>query len=456
MKKLYYIVLVFVAVIGFSSCEKLLEVKPENLVGIEEGIQTSSDLKGVLMSTYDVFRNNAVMGGTAKVAADVLAEEAYASSTGFEWGQIKTLNMNLFNPVGRDIWQQSYLTITRANVVIDYIDNNKVPLDPVDAKTWKAEAQFIRAVCYYHLLQYFSLPYDQTQASNSQPGVPIWKDAVLSNEFASTKVQRSSVDDVYQFLISDLEEAELNLPATAPGAGRVSKDGASAFLAKVYFQMNNMTKAFEYSDKIVTAGNYSLDNYWAAKYASASLDSTTHEIIYCIGSTSKNDNSGDGLIGAYRTDKNDPPGFGPNSTLAGQLMEYATDVRNTQLTDKAGANNVPGIYTTKYNYDYMIGLVICYNEILLIRAESGLATSQGSPDDDLHAIQARAGVPLTMASPSNILKERRKELALEGSYFFDLKRTRSNNIHGQPWNSRKLIFQIPDIEQNGNPDIILN
>lgn len=456
MKKIYYIAMILLAVIGFSSCEKLLEVKPENLVGIDEGIKTASDVKAVLMSTYDVFRNNAVMGGTAKVAADVLAEEAYASSTGFEWGQIKTLNMNLFNPVGRDIWQQSYLTITRANVVIDYIDNNKVPIEPADAKVWKAEAQFIRAVCYYHLLQYFSLPYDQTQATNSQPGVPIWTKAVLDNEFASTKVPRSSVEDVYNFLITDLLEAEANLPDDAPGNGRVSKYGAIGFLAKVYFQMNNMQKAFEYSDKVVVSGKFSLDPNWNDKYASASLGNATGELVYCIGSSSKNDNSGDGLIGAYRTDKNDPPGFGPNSTLAAQLSEYATDVRATQLTDKAGANNIPGLYSTKYNYEYMIGLVICYNEILLIHAESGLATTQGDPTADLNAIQLRAGVPTTAATPGNILKERRKELALEGSYFFDLKRVRSNNIHGESWNSSKLIFQIPDIEQNGNPDIVLN
>ena len=95
-------------------------------------------------------------------------------------------------------------------------------------------------------------------------------------------------------------------------------------------------------------------------------------------------------------------------------------------------------------------------EILLIHAESGLATGQGDPTADLNAIQARAGVPTSTASATGIQAERRKELGLEGIYFFDLKRIKSNNIHGEPWNSSKLIFQIPDIEQNGNPDIILN
>jgi hypothetical protein len=104
----------------------------------------------------------------------------------------------------------------------------------------------------------------------------------------------------------------------------------------------------------------------------------------------------------------------------------------------------------------MIAPVICYDEILLIRAEAGLATGSGDPAADLNAIQARAGVPATAATVDNITAERRKEFSLEGKHFFNLKRLKSNNIHGESWNSSRLIFQIPDIEQNGNPDIILN
>ena len=454
MKKILYSSLAFFVLVSVTSCNKLLEVKPETLTGIDEGIQNASDLQAVLNGSYDVFRNTHVMGGTAFVAADVIAQEAYSTSTGFEWGQIKTLNMNLFNPIGRDIWKNAYLCVQRANVVIDYIDNDKVTLTAEQKKQWKAEAQFIRAVCFYHLVQFFSLPYDATK-DNTQPGVPLRVEAILANEFAATKLARASVEEVYQFVLTELQSCEANL-STTPIYGHVSKDGATAYLAKVYFQMNKMDKAYQYADAIVTAGNYSLDNNWWAKFASASMDSTTHEVIFAMTSSAIAENSGSGYSDSYRTNKANPPSFGPTDILVSQLKQINTDQRATQVVLTAGTANVPGVYSSKYNYDYMIAPVICYNEILLIHAEAGFALGSGDPTADLNAIQTRAGVPLTAASLENIASERRKEFALEGKHFFNLKRLKSNNIHGEGWNSSKLLFQIPDIEQNGNPDIILN
>lgn len=456
MKKIIFSLIVLASLVFVNtSCTKLLEVKPEGLLGIDEGIQTPKDLEQYLASTYDVFRNGNVMGGTAATAADVFADEAYATSTGFDWAQIKTLNTNLFNPVGREIWRQTYLTLQRANVVTEYLDNNKVVVTDAQKKQWKAEAQFIRAVCYYHLLQYFSLPYVEN-TTNNQPGVPLRTKAILTNEAAFEKVPRSSVEEVYSFVITELLDAEANLPTTSSSPGRASQDGASAYLAKVYFQMNNMTKAFEYANKIVSNENYDLDPWWGDKYAHASLGNTTTEVIFGLTSSAIGDNSGSGFINSYRTDKKDAPSFGPTDRLVAALKEYPIDTRAAQIVLKAGDANVPGVYSTKYNYEYMDAPVICYNEILLIRAEAGLAMSQGDPTGDLNAIQTRSGVPNTTATAANILNERRKELALQGTYFFDLKRTRSNNIRGEAWNSKKLIFQIPDVEQNGNPSIILN
>lgn len=454
MKKILYIFLAFFVLASVSSCSKLLEVKPDSLTGIDEGITNASDLQAVLNGAYDVLRNSHVMGGTAFVAADVLGQEAYSTSTGFEWGQIKTLNMNLFNPIGRDIWKNAYLCVQRANVVIDYVDNDKVTLTAEQKKEWKAEARFIRAVCFYHLVQFFSLPYDATKV-NTQPGVPLRTEAILANEFAATKLQRASVEEVYTFVTSELLEAYNNLNPI-PELGHVSKDGAAGYLAKAYFQMNKMDKAFLYSNELVTGGNYSLDNNWWAKFASASLDSTTHEVIFAMTSSAISENSGSGYTDSYRTNKANPPSFGPTDILVSQLKQVNTDARGTQVVLTAGTANVGGVYSSKYNYDYMIAPVICYNEILLIRAEAALTVGGGDPTADLNAIQLRAGVPLTAATVDNITSERRKEFALEGKHFFNLKRLKSNNIHGEGWNSSRLIFQIPDIEQNGNPDIILN
>jgi hypothetical protein len=37
----------------------------------------------------------------------------------------------------------------------------------------------------------------------------------------------------------------------------------------------------------------------------------------------------------------------------------------------------------------------------------------------------------------------------------NLKRLKMD-VRGDAWDSRKVMFQIPDEEQSGNPDIILN
>jgi hypothetical protein len=206
----------------------------------------------------------------------------------------------------------------------------------------------------------------------------------------------------------------------------------------------------------VISDKYSLDPWWGDKLANASQGNTTNEIIFGLVATAVSDNSGSGFSDSYRTNKKDPPGFGPTDKLTASLQEFPADTRALQIVYKAGDNNVAGVYSTKYNYDYMHAIVIAYPEILLIRAESGLATGQGDPTFDLNLVQSRSGVPETNATAADILKERRKELGLEGTYLWDLKRTKSNNINGVAWNSSKLLFQIPDIEQNGNPSIILN
>ena len=51
--------------------------------------------------------------------------------------------------------------------------------------------------------------------------------------------------------------------------------------------------------------------------------------------------------------------------------------------------------------------------------------------------------------------ERRLEIALQGERLFELKRIKQS-VRGEAWDSHKVMFQIPDVEQNGNPDVNMN
>jgi len=108
--------------------------------------------------------------------------------------------------------------------------------------------------------------------------------------------------------------------------------------------------------------------------------------------------------------------------------------------------------------------VIAYNELLLYYAEA--LASQGNLSDAvkwLNKLEERAyGVAKTSVADGKdaiiqaVIRERRLEMALQGERLFELKRLKSADIRGDAWDSPKLLFQIPDTEQNGNPDITTN
>ncbi len=126
--------------------------------------------------------------------------------------------------------------------------------------------------------------------------------------------------------------------------------------------------------------------------------------------------------------------------------------------------NIEGLwYTFKFDYEHMDGIIIGYNELLLIYAES-LAESNGNIEQALNALQKiekRAyGIAKTTIADKNTIikavqKERRLEIALQGERLFELKRLKQS-VRGEAWDSHKVMFQIPDVEQNGNPDVKMN
>ena len=96
-------------------------------------------------------------------------------------------------------------------------------------------------------------------------------------------------------------------------------------------------------------------------------------------------------------------------------------------------------------------------------AES-LAKSNGNMNQALNALQkiekrayGKANTTTTDRASfiKAVQKERRLEIALQGERLFELKRIKQS-VRGEAWDSHKVMFQIPDVEQNGNPDVNMN
>jgi hypothetical protein len=101
------------------------------------------------------------------------------------------------------------------------------------------EAKFVRAFCYFYLVNLFG-------------DVPL----VTSTSYTvNTGLGRTSVNEIYQQIIQDLKEAQEMLSTSYPTPGKVrpNKWAATALLARAYLYMGNWADAEAQATAIIDA-----------------------------------------------------------------------------------------------------------------------------------------------------------------------------------------------------------
>ncbi|KKB57449.1 RagB/SusD family nutrient uptake outer membrane protein [Parabacteroides gordonii] len=461
MKTKYIAIIMLGAQLAYTSCDDMgfLQIKPDSLELTDDRIKTVEDLDKLLLGAYNEIRSSGFYGGRTLRGFDVIADDGVADVATFEWVQMSAHTMNLVNAVGRDTWTATYKAINMVNqVAFSDLGESILSENPQKEVQFKAEASFIRAFGYFHLVRAFGLPYAQETKDVPEMGVPLRLRGVMDRVSAFEIVQRSSVKEVYSQIISDLEYAIAHLSETEnPASGRATADGAKALLAKVYFYKHDFANAAKCAEELINTQKYDLDEDLSAKYARAEKKTITKETIMMIPSVSLIEDSWGGLRD-YRTNGLALPTSRPSNAL------IAAYDHNNDRRFQTFYKNIDGLwYTVKFDYEHMDGIIMGYNELLLIYAES-LAESDSNMDLALNALQkiekrAYGKVMTVNRDKATIIKtvqkERRLEIALQGERLFELKRLKQP-IRGEAWDSHKVMFQIPDVEQNGNPDVNMN
>jgi len=155
-----------------------------------------------------------------------------------------------------DLWNQMYESINRANVAVSNINERDIAdLSEVKRQQFIGEARFLRAYQYFNLVRLWGGP----QGRPDGKGVPLRTEPAEGSE-ENLNVPRSSIGDVYNQIISDLEFAEQNLPESYSGGdrGRATMWAAKAALAKVHLTIGNWSEAEAKADEIVESGQFSL------------------------------------------------------------------------------------------------------------------------------------------------------------------------------------------------------
>ena len=202
------------ALLSFS-CNDFLDLSPISEETEDVAYERLSQLEAALTGAYESFQNEYHVWDNV-LFQDVRSDNHYAGGDNPEVFQIDLLTISATNSRLFRNWSDIYNAIAKANVVMDRAPQVTDPLLTEERRMQIiGEAHFLRAWNYYVLV-------------NKWGGVPLILEPVNSADTESTNIPRSSVEEVYAQIQTDLDVAIANLPDTYGGNASVNKARATA------------------------------------------------------------------------------------------------------------------------------------------------------------------------------------------------------------------------------------
>ena len=470
MKKILLGITLLAAIGVFSSCSDFLNEEPELKQSNELTFSKFESLNNAGAALYGMFQSSdwydgqfilqgELRSGNAKNPTSVAGSGRYRQDVAWNYTESNTSSL----------WSYAYYTIARANNVINNLEGKAIgDVTQKQVDNLKAEALFIRALCHFDLVITYAQPY--TSQPNSL-GVPV----VLVTENGSPA--RNTVTEVYDQVVADLTEAEglmsddfTRSDATDKKAV-CSKAAIQGLLSRVYLYMGQWQKAADYATKVINNKKYSLakgDDY-AGMYQAAIGDSYSEIILEVYGSKKNEywDDSGWSHL-PYITAVD---GYGDICATADLVDLYEDGDIRAGLFFKNENDNFTSKYKGKAGavpYETNVP-IIRLSEMYLNRAEAivnGATISGVTAESDLRTLAEARNATAPSPSKTSVLQERRKELAFEGHYIYDLARTgtgvtrtdydateANRNI---PFPDKRWAMPIPKRELDANPNMVQN
>lgn len=417
--------------LAFSACEKFLDVEPLDSVSDESTIFDKTSAETAVRGAYRGLASLNYSGGFQNT---ILQSGADVVSVNVGLTDLSVTNYDLRAdiPFLQTYWNNNYNTINRANHIIEKVPLvDDVKLTPALRDQFVGEALFIRALSYFDLVRLYG-------------GVQIFLTPTRTVE-DKIGVPRSTTQQTYDQILTDLNLAESLLPATVV-RNRATKFTVQALRARVNLYLKRYEAAESDASAVLTNDAYRLIRPFAL---AAGTTESVLELSYSIN----NINPGFVLWSGNRQ-------LSPTVVLHDLLNDPTVGGGRKILSVKTGANYFGKIFPVNTSSNYVLRTA----ELYLIRAEA--RALKQAPDlvgalADLNAVRERSDLlPILAATPAELLlaveNERRVEFALEPLRWFDLVRTGRAPAVLQLQNPDKYIFPIPANEIATNPVLTQN
>lgn len=211
-------------------CADLTE-NPVGLLSPAGFYKTKRDVESGIFGAYSSLASEPLFGRQFLSAIMLRSDMVDIGNRGTsaERIQVNDFTMDASNGMVARFWPIWFQVISAANSA--EAGAKSLSLPEAEINPLIAEARFIRAMSYYHLVRCFG-------------GVP-YIDSFVSDPESVKTIKKSSEEEIYQKIIADLEYGKQWLPDKQVGdvRSRPSKGAAAAYLASVYLTQGNFQKA---------------------------------------------------------------------------------------------------------------------------------------------------------------------------------------------------------------------
>ena len=245
MKNITYKIFALILALGTVSCSDFLDEDNKTGLTADGYYVTAEGIEALVNSCYTPMRF--WYGKENGIALTETGTDIFTRGNGMENPPVALYNSDLSgaNDPLNFYWTRLYSALNSTNAAV-----GRIPLSPISAslkQTRLAEVRFLRAFYLWHIVE-------------------TWGGVHLSTEEVTrvqTTANRTSVDEFYNQIFSDLEFAIENLPVTSNDYGRAIKPVAEAFMARMHLTRGNYAEASALGKRVISSYNYTL----APRYA---------------------------------------------------------------------------------------------------------------------------------------------------------------------------------------------
>ena len=379
-KNIYKIGIAASIMLGLNSCVKEEYLNPISKTSLSDvtAFDTKGRIQNQVSGIYSALKSGQLMGGRYFIYNDVRAENFLSNDPNrvtarAAWEFSENSGDNEVN----NLWAAAYTAINRANVFLEGMEAKGNSVVGTDAPKYQAEARFVRAVAYYALMQFYARPY--WDGDGAKPGVPLRLTAIKGG--GHNDLARSTVGQVYQQILDDLNFAEQNLPLTNGAADlnvtHAHRNTAIAMKVRVYLSMRKYPEVITEANKIVSANapftaTTGVAHALQAKIANVFSTYTTTESIFSMPFTTNDAPGTQNQMGFYYM----PKGVGGAEGIfylnpAGIISDpawTASDERKGLIVTNGGKDWLKKYQSAGPFLDW--APVLRYSEVLLSLAEA--------------------------------------------------------------------------------------